>query len=263
MKDAAIVHFGNFVRWDRIKRGWSLAEMASKVGLTEKRLWAIEKMPEPVSYGTTIASISQVLGYKPEEFDSIWRAASLPASAREKVPGQGCASCANAGIAPTIYLPVPEWRADIRASHWVEIPICGDDASDPKQVALRQLGRFRLVVVGDCMEPMFRDGDRVEFRVIEWGEETLIPGAPYAICKSDGLATFKLFDHDEEDALVFRAANPKYKDLLTVPVQEIGRIAIAEGIFSPVGAANSDDARIAALARENRSVARHRPTRDA
>jgi transcriptional regulator with XRE-family HTH domain len=139
-----------------------------------------------------------------------------------------------AGISPTPALPVPTWEVNILASAWIHVPLCAMDTNDPKQAALVKLGRFRLKIIGDCMEPKYRSGDTVEFRRLVYGEDTLIPGKAYVFCRNDDTATFKiLHSMPDEGTLILRALNRKeYPDPLPPVLRdEIVSVAIAEGKF--------------------------------
>ncbi len=131
--------------------------------------------------------------------------------------------------------PIPTWDIDVRASQWAHIPLCEVDTNDPEQQQVLISGRFRLRILGTCMEPDYPSGSVVEFRVLRIDREGMEPGRDYAVCRSDCMATFKRFSHRDEENVYLRALNQKeHPGELAVPHQEIVRVAVAESIVRPV-----------------------------
>jgi len=122
---------------------------------------------------------------------------------------------------------IPEWTVEICASAWIDIPICQLDPDDPQQRAVIEAGRFRLRIVGKCMEPDYQDGQVIEFQLIRWDHATPLEiGADYVVCRSDGMATFKRLVKVDEDTLSLAALNQRdYPGLLVVHRQEVVRLA--------------------------------------
>lgn len=140
------------------------------------------------------------------------------------------------GIAPerADFFPIPEWPIDIRANTWMPAPIAEFDYDDPEDRLILDRGIFRLKIQGDCMEPTYRDGSRVEFQLVRVDQHIMIPGRGYAVCKSDGTATFKIFkERVDDDMLRFLAVNQrKYPGYVDVARQEIGRLAVVVDVLN-------------------------------
>lgn len=68
-----VIHFGYFLRSRRIANGWTIKKMASEAKLTEPRIVAYEKMPEPVMYDSSFGRVAAALGVEPDELDQAWR----------------------------------------------------------------------------------------------------------------------------------------------------------------------------------------------
>jgi len=131
------------------------------------------------------------------------------------------------GVSPNAdTLPIPEWDIDLRASAWADVPVARLDTDNPEQQAAIAAGRFRLRIIGTCMEPEYLDGQTVEFQIVRADAEPLEPGRDYAVCRSDGTATFKRLVRVDEEVLVLAALNRReYPDRITVPRQEVCRVA--------------------------------------
>lgn len=140
----------------------------------------------------------------------------------------------SAGIAPSIggTAVIPQWTLDIRANAWAETPLASDlDSDDPILREVVRRGRFRLTIMGTCMEPDYMDGETVEFEIARADMEPLALGADYAVCRSDGKATFKRLYEITDDSLILFAVNQKkYPGTIEVARQEVSRIARA--VFS-------------------------------
>jgi phage repressor protein C with HTH and peptisase S24 domain len=111
----------------------------------------------------------------------------------------------------------------------MDVPaICGPDAISR--------GLFRVRLSGDSMTPAYKTGSIVEFECLREGYHTMALDMDYYVQRNDGTATFKRFEGIEDDTLIFRAINrKKFPGELVVERREIVRMAIAKGIFTPVG----------------------------
>lgn len=124
------------------------------------------------------------------------------------------------------FVEPPTWEVEIAAGAWIQMPICQLDADDPEQNAIIKTGRFRLRILGGCMEPDYESGQTVEFKIIVIDRDPLEVGADYVVAKTDGTATFKRLYAKDEDSLTLFAINQKdFPGVLVVAQQEIGRIA--------------------------------------
>ena len=74
-----VIHFGYFVRWQRLNMGLSRRAFGQKIELTERQLIRIEKDPEPKSQDLTMVKIAKGLEIDPGKLDSIWRKTPVPA----------------------------------------------------------------------------------------------------------------------------------------------------------------------------------------
>lgn len=120
---------------------------------------------------------------------------------------------------------IPTWTIDLTASDWVDVPCARLDNDDPEQAAIIAAGRFRLTIMGRCMETEYPDGHTVEFQIVR-ADEPLEPGRDYAVCRSDGTATFKRLMRVDEDTMYLVALNEKdYPGVIEVPRQEVCRMA--------------------------------------
>lgn len=72
-----LFHFGYFVRQEREKQRLSLRGMGDIAGVTEKRLWQIERMPSPEIHPDTYRGIASALGMTVSELDSRWKSTAV------------------------------------------------------------------------------------------------------------------------------------------------------------------------------------------
>lgn len=98
-----IIHFGEFVRWNRINAGKSTEAFARELGLTSRRVIAIESMTHPAVQNTTVVALGRAFGLEPEEFERRWKSTSVPVTRRKLGPTTDEAklfgrACATAGI---------------------------------------------------------------------------------------------------------------------------------------------------------------------
>ena len=100
-----VVHFGQFIRWHRVNAGQTTDAFARRLGLTARRLIAIEAMAEPAVQHTTLAAIAKVMDKSMEELDQAWRSTPVPVTGRKTGPSTDAArrftaACGLVGIAP-------------------------------------------------------------------------------------------------------------------------------------------------------------------
>jgi transcriptional regulator with XRE-family HTH domain len=100
-----IIHFGEFVRWNRVKTGKTTEAFGKEVGVTARRLIAIEAMSTPDIQATTRAALARVIGIDPESFDDAWRSTPVPVTHRKSGPTTDEArlfriACDNASVTP-------------------------------------------------------------------------------------------------------------------------------------------------------------------
>jgi transcriptional regulator with XRE-family HTH domain len=100
-----IIHFGEFVRWNRINRQLTTEALGRELDLTARRVIAIEQMPKPDIQHTTTVALSRAFGIDPEDFDRVWKSTPVPVTRRKKGPTTDEArrftqACAHVGIPP-------------------------------------------------------------------------------------------------------------------------------------------------------------------
>jgi transcriptional regulator with XRE-family HTH domain len=100
-----IIHFGEYIRWNRVSAGKTTEAFGREVGLTARRLIAIEAMAKPDVQHTTMVALARAFHIDPEQFDSVWQNTPVPVTRRKAGPttdesrrfGQACAA---AGVSP-------------------------------------------------------------------------------------------------------------------------------------------------------------------
>jgi len=80
-----VIHFGQFIRWNRINSGKTTDVFGHEIGLTARRVIAIEAMATPDVQHTTLVALARALGIEPENFDKVWR--STPVSVTQRKTG--------------------------------------------------------------------------------------------------------------------------------------------------------------------------------
>jgi len=132
---------------------------------------------------------------------------------------------------------IPIWDMDIAAGAWVAVPVGGElDCDDPVQRAVIEQGLFRVRINGDSMERVWHDDEIVEFQIVRADRDDLRAGDDYMIIRSDSTGTFKRLETWDDGHLVLRAVNrKKYREPIRIALQEVVRIARANGVFIPRG----------------------------
>jgi transcriptional regulator with XRE-family HTH domain len=105
--DAAgkVIHFGQFIRYHRLRAGKTTEAFGREIGLTGRRVIGIEAMATPDVQQTTLTALARALQLDPDELDSAWRRTPVPLSARRAGPTteaaqRFAAACRAAGISP-------------------------------------------------------------------------------------------------------------------------------------------------------------------
>lgn len=101
----SIGHFGEYVRWHRIQSGQTTDAFGSAIGVTARRLVAIEAMPQPVVQHTTLVAIAKGMGFTLAELDRAWRTTGVTVTRRKAGPSNDEArryaqACREAGVSP-------------------------------------------------------------------------------------------------------------------------------------------------------------------
>lgn len=96
---------------------------------------------------------------------------------------------------------VPEFKSGIGASPWIDrFP---EDTRDFTTIEANDDGEMVLVILGDCMAPRFKDGDRIIFSRAIIGRKGIDPGASCYVQFADGRATFKRVFVDKKDTNMY------------------------------------------------------------
>jgi transcriptional regulator with XRE-family HTH domain len=100
-----IIHFGQFIRWNRINSGKTTDEFGREIGLTARRVIAIEAMASPDVQHTTIVALARALGIEPENFEKTWRSTPVSVTQRKSGPTTDesrrfAIACSNVRILP-------------------------------------------------------------------------------------------------------------------------------------------------------------------
>jgi len=100
-----VIHFGQFVRWHRINSGKTTDVFGRDIGLTARRVIAIEAMATPDVQHTTLVALARALGIEPAEFDKVWRSTPVSVTQRKAGPTTDesrrfAVACSAARIAP-------------------------------------------------------------------------------------------------------------------------------------------------------------------
>ncbi len=100
-----IIHFGEFVRWNRVKAAKTTEALGREIGITARRLIAIEAMATPEIQHTTMAALARALGFDAETFAELWTQTPVPVTRRKSGPSTDQATrfnaaCAAVGIQP-------------------------------------------------------------------------------------------------------------------------------------------------------------------
>jgi transcriptional regulator with XRE-family HTH domain len=100
-----IIHFGEYIRWNRVSAGKTTEAFGREVGLTARRLIAIEAMAKPDVQHTTMVALARAFHVDPEEFDSVWKTTPVPVTRRKAGPTTDesrlfSQACAASGVSP-------------------------------------------------------------------------------------------------------------------------------------------------------------------
>jgi transcriptional regulator with XRE-family HTH domain len=100
-----IIHFGEFIRWHRVRANKTTEALGREVGLTARRLIAIEAMAAPDVQHTTMAALATAFGFDPETFNEVWKTTPVPVTRRKAGPTTDearrfSAACELAGTTP-------------------------------------------------------------------------------------------------------------------------------------------------------------------
>ncbi len=100
-----IIHFGEFIRWHRVRANKTTEALGREIGITARRLIAIEAMAKPDVQHTTMAALAGAFGFDPETFGEVWKSTPVPVTRRKLGPTTNeatrfSAACAAAGTTP-------------------------------------------------------------------------------------------------------------------------------------------------------------------
>ncbi len=151
-----IIHFGEFVRWHRVNQAMMTTEaFARAVGLTGRRLIAIEAMPTPDIQPTTRAALAKAMGIEPDDFDRKWKSTPVEVTRRKAGPTTDearrfRAACAASNVTPAegtrrlrswfVTLP-PQTQRQALAHAAGPFTDAVDHVQDPAESARDRIGR--------------------------------------------------------------------------------------------------------------------------
>ena len=100
-----IFHFGEFFRWHRVRANKTTDALGREIGITARRLIAIEAMAQPDVQHTTMAALANAFGFDPENFSEVWKITPVPVTRRKAGPTTDeatrfNAACTAAGTTP-------------------------------------------------------------------------------------------------------------------------------------------------------------------
>lgn len=141
---------GGAIRQLREDRGWTLAELAEKMGWSYTTLLSKKERGEVSIKPPERRKFAEVFGLTLEQFDELWRAQKVhdrPAPTRIPV--------INRGPAGQVLPYDHDHYADGEYHNALEYVDRSEKTQDPLA--------FALIIIGDSMEPTFFDGDTVVF----------------------------------------------------------------------------------------------------
>ena len=168
-----VIHFGQFLRWHRVNAGQTTDAFARAVGLTARRVIAIEAMAEPAVQHTTMVAVARQMDLSMDELDHAWRTTPVPVTGRKAGPSTDAArrftaACGAVGTTPTeglrrLRLWVIEQPADVQRaalSHRARESRVGDP-----QVSEPQANEPRFTAAVDHLQdPASATADRLAAR---------------------------------------------------------------------------------------------------
>jgi SOS-response transcriptional repressor LexA len=116
----------------------------------------------------------------------------------------------------------PAYDLNVAAGEWVNVV----DVPEVSSPADQSAGRFYLRISGRSMEPHWRDGSSIEFRIVE--PAALSRGDDVYVQRRNGSATFKRVSAIGKNQIRLAAINRQaFPDELHVQLNQIARAAIA------------------------------------
>jgi transcriptional regulator with XRE-family HTH domain len=152
-----IIHFGEFVRWNRVQAGKTTEAFGREVGLTARRVIAIEAMGRPDVQHTTLVALAKAFGIDPEEFDKVWKSTPVPVTKRKKGPTTDEASRFSTACAASKVTPAEGLR---RLRSW----IITQDEKIQKQ-ALSFVAPHRAAAFTNVVDHLQDPGDATRKRI--------------------------------------------------------------------------------------------------
>lgn len=211
-------HFGKWLRVLVEGSGRSKKKFASDIGVEAVTLRSWFNSPRPSLRPENLVNLAKALGTHKEVLEERLRAAVVE-------PDQNI----EVGSMRTLD-EIPTFDRDLAAGGWTEAITVNEDEISFAQI---KQGLFRVRLSGDSMTPDYKNGNVVEFRVINVCMEGLAEGADFYIQRDDELATFKRVEKLSEEMVTLRALNKKkYPEPMMVETSRIVRCAIAVAIVT-------------------------------
>lgn len=98
------IHFGHFIRHHRLRLGRTTEAFARQLGISPRRLIAIETLPTDDIHKATRAALAEALGFDDEAgLTAAWRSTPVPSTPRRRGPSTDqsqrfAAACQAAGV---------------------------------------------------------------------------------------------------------------------------------------------------------------------
>lgn len=266
-------HQGEWLKSQIALAGMSKAAFAKRVGVTRDTVMRWMREPELSARPELLVSLMKALGWDVESLMSdgtrgrlampgvttqadplvviafrkeLWARVGSPifahyrvstGAAREAARGPrdvpvGVDSNVDPYSVSRLVAEVPVFDLSVAAGGWSDVS--GQiEVHDDAQI---NQGLFRVRIRGDSMQPVFPDGSIVEFRIVRRGREGWPIGKNCYVQLARGDATFKHLDSVDEEKVRLSALNKKkYKKSLVAATSEVVSMAVAVGIFTPVG----------------------------
>lgn len=217
--------FGEKLLRREIELNLSQEQAADKAGVSPKTIQRLES-DDPKATRQSKLAVARALGI---EYDPVADTAPLRRGPSRKSVDRNVEPYSERKLT----VDPPLFELTIHASRWDELRYEDDDGGAVATDAQIKQGMFLARIRGDCMEPKWRDGLVVPFRLLrnESGRPDFSQmrlGGSYYVQLGNGEATFKSLAEDSEDEIVLMPLNPKYKKTrLRALKEDVQRLAVA------------------------------------
>ena len=152
-----IIHFGEFVRWNRVRSNKTTEALGREIGITARRLIAIEAMAVPDVQHTTMAALATAFGFDPETFGEVWKSTPVPVTRRKTGPTTDEATRFNAACMAVGITPIEGQR---RLRSWIV-----EQDKETQRAALSYIPAHRQPSFTDPVEHLQDPAEAVKARL--------------------------------------------------------------------------------------------------